>query len=390
METTTFRSSTAANSSRNAQRQNPFDDVLQHTRNKILIVAGSSQQRRALAQIFRGLALETAEAADTLEALALATAYGVSLVILDLHSDGYSAINLCQTLKGARGTQLLPVFIIAENGSVEDEIRAIEAGADAFFATPLHPQILRARVQASLRHKALVDSLDDSESALLSLAQSVEGRDGELGQHCQRLALMVSMMGRALGLRGQDIVTLQRAAYLHDIGKVSIPDDILFKAGPLAPDEWEIMKSHAEKGERICSGMRSLTPVLPIIRHHHEKWNGSGYPDCLKGEEIPLLARILQLADIYDALTTSRCYKKAFTAEQAKETMQEEARKGWRDPKLTEQFTELIPVFSTAAIPDLACLSLHALGSSLQGTAKNAGEEQLKIPGLYNTPINLN
>lgn len=389
METTAFRSSTATNNPRNALRQNISDNALLHTRNKILIVAGPSQRYR-LAQILSGLALEIVEASDALEATAAFTAHGLSLVILELDLDGYSAINLCQTLKQARGTQLLPVFIIAENGSVENEVRAIEAGADAFIATPLRPQALRARVQASLRHKALVDSLDDSASALLSLAQSVEGRDGELGQHCQRLALIVSIMGRALELSGQDIVTLQRAAYLHDIGKVSIPDSVLFKAGPLTPDEWEIMKSHAEKGERICSGMRSLAPVLPVIRHHHEKWNGSGYPDCLKGEEIPLLARILQLADIYDALTTSRCYKQAFTSEEAREIMQEEARKGWRDPQLVEQFTKMIPVFSTAAIPDLSRLSLHALGRSLQGPVKSAEEEQLKIPGLYNTPINLN
>lgn len=389
MATTTSRSSTAINNSWNTLRQNTFDDAPLHTRNKVLIVAGSSQRYR-LAQILSELTLDITEATNVLEATAAVTAHGLSLVILDLNLDGYDAISLCQMLKQAHGTQLLPVFIIAENGSVQNEVRAIEAGADAFITAPLRPQVLRARVQASLRHKTLVDSLDDSESALLSLAQSVEGRDGELGQHCQRLALMVSIMGRALELSGQDIVTLQRAAYLHDIGKVSVPDSVLFKAGSLTPNEWEIMKSHAEKGERICSGMRSLAPVLPVIRHHHEKWNGSGYPDCLKGEAIPLLARILQLADIYDALTTARCYKQAFTSEEAREIMQEEARKGWRDPKLTEQFTKLIPVFSTAPVPDLSCLSLHALGRSLQGVAKNAEEEQLKIPGLYNVSIKLN
>ncbi len=148
---------------------------------------------------------------------------------------------------------------------------------------PLRPRALRARVQASLRYKAMIDSLDDSETILFSLAQSVEERDPDLGQHCQRLALMAAAMGVTLSLPGHDILALQRGGYLHDIGKVAIPDHVLFKAGPLTPEEWDIMKTHAERGERICSSMRSLSPVLPIIRHHHERWNGTGYPDGLSG-----------------------------------------------------------------------------------------------------------
>jgi putative two-component system response regulator len=265
------------------------------------------------------------------------------------------------------------LFVMADSDDLDSEVRTLDAGADEFLVRPFRAPALRARVQASLRHKAMIDSLDDSEAVLFSLAQSVEERDEALGQHCHRLALIGAAMGVAMGLPPNDILSLQRGAYLHDVGKVAIPDHVLFKAGPLAPEEWEVMKSHAERGERICSNMRSLAPVLPIIRHHHEKWDGSGYPDGLKQEEIPLLARILQLADIYDALTTSRPYKRTLTSEEALQTIREEADKGWRDPHLVERFAEILPMFRTPAMPDLSRLSLHALAASIERFRKNPG-----------------
>ncbi len=279
-------------------------------------------------------------------------------------------------LKKASATQFLPVFVVAGSDDLDNEVHAIEAGADEFFVAPLRPQAFRARVQASLRQKAKIDSLDDSETVLFSLAQSVEDRDPSLGQHCERLSLMAAAMGVALGLPPQEILNLQRAGYLHDIGKVGIPDDILFKAGPLTPEEWEIMKSHAERGERICSSMRCLAPVLPIIRNHHERWDGSGYPDGLKGEAIPLLARILQLADIYDALTTVRSYKRALSPEEALRVIREEVDKGWRDPRLVELFADLLPMFETPSSPDLSHLSLNALAASIERFRSDAGKAE--------------
>jgi putative two-component system response regulator len=140
----------------------------------------------------------------------------------------------------------------------------------------------------------------------------------------------------------------------------------------LTEDEWEIMKTHAERGERICSSMRSLAPVLPIIRHHHERWDGTGYPDGLRREEIPLLARILQLADIYDALTTHRPYKRTLSSEEALQIIREEAGRGWRDPELVERFAEILPMFRTPTLPDFSRLSLHALAASIERFRKNA------------------
>ena len=167
-----------------------------------------------------------------------------------------------------------------------------------------------------------------------------------------------------MGLPATDLIALQRGGYLHDIGKVAVPDSILFKPGPLTPDEWVIMKQHTVKGEQICAGMKSLGSVLPIIRHHHERWDGTGYPDGLRREEIPLLARIVQIADIFDALTTERPYKQAFTPEYALQILREEAKTGWRDPVLIEAFTDIFPLFRNSEI--LSNSSLHALALSLK------------------------
>ena len=319
---------------------------------------------------------EIAEASTTSEAIASISVNHIDLVLIDMAVPEMGGIEFCRMLKKAGATQFLPVFVMAPSDDLESEVVAIEAGADEFLVPPLRPRALLARVQASLRHKAMIDSLDDSETVLFSLAQSVEERDPELGQHCQRLALMGAAMGLALGLPPADILALQRGGYLHDVGKVAIPDHILFKPGVLTDAEWEIMKTHTERGERICSSMRSLADVLPIIRHHHEKWNGTGYPDGLKGEEIPLLARILQLADIYDALTTARPYKPALTTEQALAVIDEETGRGWRDPKLVETFCDIVPMFRTPTPPDVSRLSLHALAASIERFRKNPGQNK--------------
>jgi putative two-component system response regulator len=353
-------------------------------RGKILVVDGSPSNRQAVREALADFDYELIEAKTTSEAIAAISLHHVDLVLIDLFVPELGGAEFCRMLKKASATQFLPVLVAAVADNVDHEVLAIEAGADAFLVAPLRPKSLRARVQASLRHKAMIDSMDDSETVLFSLAQSVEERDPGLGQHCQRLAVMAASMGAALGLPGQDIYNLQRGAYLHDIGKVAIPDRILFKAGPLTFEEWQIMKSHAERGERICATMRSLAPVLPIIRHHHEKWNGAGYPDGLKGEQIPMLARVLQVADIFEALTTARPYKPALSTDDALGVLRDEVKKGWRDPQLVQLFAEVLPTFRIPTPADLSNISLHALAASIDryrrggfrkgnGTALDAG-----------------
>jgi putative two-component system response regulator len=361
---------------------------------KILVVDSCAANRQSVREALSGLEHEILEAQTTSEAIAAISLYHLDLVIVDLSVPEIGGVEFCRMLKKAGATRFLPVFISTASDDLENEVVAIEAGADAFLIQPMRLKAFRARVQASLRHKAMIESIDDSETVLFSLAQSVEERDPALGQHCQRLALMASAMGVALGLPAHDVYTLQRGGYLHDIGKVAIPDRILFKAGPLTFEEWQVMQSHAERGERICANMRSLAPVLPIIRHHHEKWNGTGYPDGLRGDQIPLLARLVQVADIFDALTTARPYKAALPTGEAIAVLCDEARRGWRDPKLVELFADILPSFQSHLPGDLSHISLHALAASIdryrtgvhiperQGLLEPAGRRNGKVRAL--------
>jgi len=308
----------------------------------VLLVDGEDLSRRLLKAIFKTTRYKILEARTASDAMALMQSEKIDLVILDLVLPEMSGPELCRWMKARRPTQLIPVLMLTSVQGVENEIVGISSGADEFLIKPLHPSVVRTRVRAMLRNKTLIDSLDEAESILLALAQAVEHRDRYTGLHCQRLAVASVMLGEALGLPGSDLTALYRGGYLHDIGKIGIPDAILLKRGPLTSDEWEIMRSHPIRGEDICRPMKSLGSVLPIIRSHHERWDGTGYPDGLAGEDIPLLARILQVADIYDALTSERSYKPALTPQAALAVMEQEAARGWRDPELVSLFASVI------------------------------------------------
>jgi response regulator RpfG family c-di-GMP phosphodiesterase len=206
-----------------------------------------------------------------------------------------------------------------------------------------------------------------AEEVLLALAVAVEQRDNVTAGHCERLALTSLALGMAMSLDEDSLQTLYRGGFLHDVGKVGIPDSILLKPAKLTPQEWDIMQEHPERGAQICGHLRSLSPVLPVVRHHHEKWDGTGYPDRLRGEQIPLLARVVQIADIYDALTNSRCYKPAYPPKQAIRIIEEETARGWRDPEIVTTF---LRIHNEVVSPLVDCSrrgdsSLMALNSAL-------------------------
>jgi putative two-component system response regulator len=263
------------------------------------------------------------------------------LVIIDRNLTDMDGLECCRQIKAMRRSEFVPVLIVAGFTCAEDEIAGIEAGADEYMVKPLHPQVFRARISALIRHKAAVDRLEEAESILFALALTVEKRDSATAGHCQRLALYSVAFGIRLGLAEDQLLALHRGGYLHDIGKIVVPDAILYKPGKLNEEEWLVMKTHSVRGEDICRPMHSLAPVLPIIRNHHERWDGSGYPDGLEGQKIPLLARVLQLADAFDALCSDRPYKKAFPREESIQTLLSEAEMGWRDRELTRLFTKL-------------------------------------------------
>jgi putative two-component system response regulator len=220
----------------------------------------------------------------------------------------------------------------------EDRLKGIEAGADDFLTKPISPEELFARVSSLLKLKEFTDELETADSVLCTLGLSVEARDPYTEGHCERLARDAADLGRFLGVDDESIVALERGGYLHDLGKIAVPDEILKKGSDLTPAEWEIMKKHPVTGETICRPLKSLRRVLPIIRYHHEHSDGSGYPDGLRAAEIPLLPRILQVVDIYDALRTARPYKPALGHEQAAMTMRAEAQSGLWDEELVSEF----------------------------------------------------
>jgi putative two-component system response regulator len=316
--------------------------MLESSRHTILLVDPVDVNRSLLKGILKAGSYRLLEARNPVEAMAVLDREGVDLIIAEVMMPEISGMEFCSRVKKNRRTQLVPVLLVTNLNGVENEVAGLESGADEFLTKPLHPLIVRTRVRAMLRNKMAFDSLEEAETILFALAQTIEQRDKETSHHCQRLAALSVALGIAIGLPEEDLVALHRGGYLHDIGKIAVPDEILFKQGRLTDDEWVIMRGHTLAGEAICRPMKSLSQVLPIIRNHHEKWDGTGYPDALAGEEIPLLARVLQLADIYDALTSARSYKEAFQPARAIEILEREAGEGWRDPELVSVFCEIV------------------------------------------------
>src|SRR5216684_3163987 len=318
-------------------------DLLLHRRApRILVVDDQPSIAGLMSQLLtmRGYEVITAENADQAEAEVRRQA--PDLILSDVMMPGKSGYEFCRGLKENPATRLIPFVLITGLTDSGDKLRGIEAGADDFLNKPVLAEELIARVKSLLRLKEFTDELETVDSVLCTLGLIVEGRDPYTEGHCERLASNAADLGRHLGLDHDSIIALRRGGYLHDLGKIAVPDEILKKGSNLSAEEWEIMKLHPVTGENICKPLKSLRLVLPIIRHHHEHSDGSGYPDALSKPEIPVLPRILQVVDVYDALRTARPYKPALSHEQAAQTMREEARRGLWDAELVKEYFFLL------------------------------------------------
>jgi putative two-component system response regulator len=260
------------------------------------------------------------------------------LVLLDVMMPGPSGFDICRALKADAVTRLIPVVLITALQQSEDRVQGFDAGADDFISKPFNAHELRARVRSLIRIKRYTDDLDSAQSVIVSLALTIEARDRYTEGHCERLARYASMLGRRIKLSDDDIAILARGGYLHDIGKVGIPDAILLKPGRLTAAEHTIMRQHAAIGDRLCGELRSLRQVRPIVRHHHERRDGSGYPDGLRGDAIPLFAQIIGIVDVFDALTTARPYKEALTVGLACAELVAESNRGLHRRDLVDAF----------------------------------------------------
>jgi putative two-component system response regulator len=309
---------------------------------KVLIVDDESSARGALEMLLRREGFDVHDASDGPSALAECASFRPDLILLDVLMPGLDGFEVCHRIKATPETRLTPVVLITGLSATEDRIRGINAGADDFLSKPIDFNELLARTRSLIKLKQYTDEMENAEAVLFSLALSIEARDPYTRGHCERLSSMSARLAERIRLPEEHIKALRRAGVVHDIGKVVVPDSILLKTTPLSSDEMEVMRKHPIVGERICAPLKILRLVLPIIRHHHERYDGSGYPDHLHGAEIPLTARILQLADVYDALTTDRPYRKADQPSVALAIMNDEAKRGWWDGQLLAEFREMI------------------------------------------------
>ncbi len=309
----------------------------------ILVVDDDPGQLDLQVEILRQIPHSTILTARTGEAaLDLIAREPLDLLLLDKGLPDYNGDEICRLVRREYDNQLLPIIMVTGLGDSENLRSSLEIGANDFIKKPFKTVELLSRAKAALERKQLVDQLDNAESVLFTLAKMVEARDPNTGEHCNRLINTSLLLGRAVGLEEGELVALKKGAILHDIGKISIPDEILLKPGPLTESEWQVMRTHPEVGAGLCAQLNSIRDAVPIIRHHHERWDGSGYPDGLRGEEIPLLARVFQCADIFDALRYKRAYSESLEFEQIIDTFEQELDAGWRDPAIGRLFLGML------------------------------------------------
>jgi len=318
--------------------------VLKPVRNGATVLVADDNEviRKLLSAILSEEGYHVVAVEDGEQALKKLRRKPFDLALLDVMMPRRTGFAVCRAVKTVPETCLIPVILITGLQSHEDRIQGIESGADDFLNKPVNKEELLARVRSLVRIKHFTDELESAETVLLSLALSIEAKDPYTQGHCDRLSQSSVALAARLGLSEEQKVALRRGGIVHDIGKVAVPDNILLKPGPLTPEERKIMQQHTAIGERICAPLRSFRDVVPIIRYHHERMDGSGYPDGLKGDQIPLTARILTVVDIYDALTTDRPYHKAISQADAFATLREEVQKGWWDGSIVDELEVML------------------------------------------------
>ncbi|MEW6498130.1 MAG: response regulator, partial [Cyanobacteriota bacterium] len=251
---------------------------------KVLVVDDHPSSRMTAVALLSVEGYEVIEAESGPIALERVVEGNPDLILLDIMMPGMDGFEVCRRLKEDEQTRLIPVVFITALNDKRSRIMGIEAGGDDFLTKPFDRLELAARVKSLIRQKRLNEDLDHAEQVLFSMARAVESRDPNTGDHCERLIKMGKAFGEYIQLSKAEIRNLMWGGYLHDIGKVGIPDAVLLKKGKFTPEEREIMNQHVLIGEKICKPLRSMRGVIPIIRYHHERWDGSGYPDGLMGE----------------------------------------------------------------------------------------------------------
>ncbi len=319
-----------------------FDTPLFGNKYTILVIDDDPVNINLIRDVMSGDAYQIVGAGSGEEGLGLIKETRPDLILLDVIMPGMNGYDVLEAIKKDREFRLIPIIMITALYGQEDRLKGLDMGVDDFISKPVNVFELRARIKNLLKLRAYVNELEHAEQVIFSLARAVEAKDKYTEGHCERLSSLAEELGRRLGMEGEDLTILRRGGILHDIGKIAIPESILLKPGPLTKEEFEVIKTHPEEGERICAPLKSLRPALPTIRHHQERYNGSGYPDGLKGEEIPIHARIIGIVDCFDALTTKRPYRDALSDEEAISIMHEETERGLWDPEIIGVFFTIV------------------------------------------------
>jgi putative two-component system response regulator len=309
---------------------------------KVLVVDDDPNVTRFLTRLLAAEGHDVTVAEDGPGALDAIAGKPPDVILLDIVLPGINGLDICRRLKRDVQTRLLPVILITGLTDREPKIEGLEAGADDFLTKPVDPQELLARVRSLGRMKRYTDDLDSAAAIIMMLAVMIEGRDGLTAGHCHRMANYATALGRRLGIGDDALRALHRGGFLHDVGMLTVPDSVLRKPGRLMAAEYELVKSHTLVGDSLCQTLRTLEPVRPIVRHHHERLDGSGYPDGLEGDAIPLIAQITSIADTYDAATTRRPYQDLHSAEDAVRILRQQVGLGWKRSDLVEEFVAIV------------------------------------------------
>lgn len=315
----------------------------------VLVIDDNQAVRRLLRHIMEREGHRVIEARDGTEGLALLEESHADLVLLDLDMPKMGGLEVCQLIKGHPNTRLVPVVIITGRSVEHARRQAWEIGADDFLTKPFQNADVTTRCNSLLRVKKLVDDLDDAQAVLFAMARAVEAKSSHTQGHTERVTEYALALARKLDATPEDLDILRVGAALHDIGKIGIPDEILNKPGKLTTQEYDIVKLHPVAGVRIVEPLRSVRQSLPLIRWHHERPDGKGYPDGLFGGAIPTMVKILSVADVYDALSSTRPYRAKMPTEQCLAILRREAEGGGLDPELVEEFASMLPDLSDIA-----------------------------------------
>jgi putative two-component system response regulator len=318
---------------------------------RILVVEDNAAVAGLLRRVLLGEGYEVRVAEDGLQALDRIAAYCPDLVLLDLDLPFLTGDRICRRLKADPATRLTPVVIITALGALQDRLDAWEYGADDFLTKPFHLVEVTARCRSLLRIKRLVEERDSAEAVVFALARAVEAKSPYTHGHSERVRRYVMALAGALGLSAAEREVLHKGALLHDIGKISVPDAILDKPGPLTAAEYDVVKGHAAQGAHIVEPLHSVRDAVPLIRWHHERLDGRGYPDGLRGDALPLLVRVLSVADVYDSLASARSYRGRLAHDACLNILHENAQGGGLDPELVACFARLRIAALTGELP---------------------------------------